>query len=117
MRAHTVGCRWTSLLLEGQLGCQGQLLARLQGGRWAWLQRAIAGQAVAGLAGQGYKGASWAGIQGRARWVGLQGRARWVGLRGARWAGLQRGPGGQSNRGQLGKATGATCSWVGLQGG
>ena len=75
MCAHTDCYRWTSLLLGGQLSCQGQLLARLQGGRWVWLQRAIAGQAVAGLAGQGYKGASWAGLQGRARWVGLQGRA------------------------------------------
>ena len=90
MCAHTDGYRWTSLLLEGQLGCQLQLLARLQGGRWLWLKRAIAGQAVVGLAGQGYKGAGWAGLQGRARWVGLQERARWVGLRRARWAGLQR---------------------------
>ena len=97
MCAHTDCYRWTSLPLEGQLGCQGQLLARLSGGRWVWLQRAIVGQVVAGLAGQGYKGASWAGLPGRARWVGLQG---------ARWAGLQRGLGGQSNRGQLGKATG-----------
>ena len=52
------------------------------GDGWVCLQRAVAGQVVAGLAGQGYKGASWAGLQGRARWVGLQGRARWVGLQG-----------------------------------
>ena len=59
---------------------RGSCLLGYWGGRWVWLQRAIAGQAVAGLAGQGYKGASWAGLQGRASWVGLQGRASWGGL-------------------------------------
>ena len=70
-----------TVLLEGQLGCQGQLLARLQGGRWVWLQGAIAGQAVVGLAGQGYR---------RARWVGLWG-ASWAGLQGPSWARLHWG--------------------------
>ena len=43
------------------------------GSRWVWLQRAIAGQFVAGLAGQGYMGASWAGLQGRATGQGHRG--------------------------------------------
>ena len=50
-----------------------------------------AGQAVAGLVGQGYREASWAGLWG-ASWAGLRGRTRCVGLHwGATWAGLQRG--------------------------
>ena len=76
---------------KGQLGYQGQLLARLQGGQVGMAKECYS-RAVAGLAGQGYKGARWIGLQGRARWIGLQGRARWVGLQGrARWVWLQGG--------------------------
>ena len=68
-------------VLKGQLSCH---------------KGAAVCQDTGALGGQGYREASWAGLQG-ASWAGLHGLAG-QGYRGASWAGLQ-GAAGQDYRG------------------